>query len=195
MNNNKLIIAAAGSGKTTYLIDEALRTNGNNLLITTFTETNEHAIKEKIVSKRGCIPTNVTVQTWFSFLLQHGVRPFQKAMHNDIHNVDIGFCFVSEQSGKKMDRNLKPILYNGHPLYWSEADFNKHYFTNRFKIYSDKISKFVVESNRKTEGAIVDRISRIFTHIYIDEVQDLAGYDLELLKLFFKSRMDVLLVG
>ena len=41
----------------------------------------------------------------------------------------------------------------------------------------------------------MDRISRIFSHILVDEVQDLAGYDLELLKLFLKSCSSVLLVG
>ncbi len=35
----------------------------------------------------------------------------------------------------------------------------------------------------------------MYDHIYVDEVQDLAGHDLELLKLLFKSSTSVLLVG
>jgi superfamily I DNA/RNA helicase len=42
---------------------------------------------------------------------------------------------------------------------------------------------------------VVNRISRIYSHIFIDEVQDLAGYDLELLKLFFACNSNILLVG
>lgn len=43
---NRLIVAAAGSGKTTYLIEQALKSNGQTL-ITTFTIDNESEIKKK----------------------------------------------------------------------------------------------------------------------------------------------------
>ena len=45
MMNNKLIIAAAGSGKTTYLINEAMKFKDEKVLITTYTEANEEEIK------------------------------------------------------------------------------------------------------------------------------------------------------
>ena len=77
MNQNKLIIAAAGAGKTTFLVDEALKIKDERVLITTYTQANEEEIKKKIIEVNRCIPSNVIVQTWFSFLLQHGVRPFQ----------------------------------------------------------------------------------------------------------------------
>ena len=38
--SNKLIIAAAGSGKTTHLVNEALKITDKKVLIRTFTETN-----------------------------------------------------------------------------------------------------------------------------------------------------------
>ncbi|MBU4355021.1 MAG: UvrD-helicase domain-containing protein [Proteobacteria bacterium] len=41
----------------------------------------------------------------------------------------------------------------------------------------------------------MDRLSRIYSNIYVDEVQDLAGYDLELLRLLFEIKSDILLVG
>jgi len=72
------------------------------------------------------------------------------------------------------------------PVYYAEdKEFEKHYFSNQLKIYSDKLSKFVFRCNEKTKGNVIDRISRIYPYIFIDEVQDLAGYDLELLKLLF----------
>ncbi|MFH0906204.1 MAG: UvrD-helicase domain-containing protein, partial [archaeon] len=85
MSNNKLIIAAAGSGKTTFLVNEALKKEGN-VLITTFTEANEAEIKNKIIKIRKCIPSNIIIQTWFSFLLQHGVRPYQDSLCLDMHD-------------------------------------------------------------------------------------------------------------
>ena len=40
----------------------------------------------------------------------------------------------------------------------------------------------------------MNTISRIYPHIFIDEIQDLASYDLEILKLLFYSASNVLLV-
>lgn len=196
MNNNKLMIAAAGSGKTTYLVCDALQKDDANVLITTFTEANESEIRNRIIGKLGYVPKNITIQTWFSFLLQHGVRPYQSVLNDSIHDDDISFFLTPEKSGKKYDKNGNPILNaKGHPLFWGEKDFLKCYFTNSKKIYSDKISRFVLAANKAAKGEVFSRISRIFRHVYVDEVQDLAGYDLELLKLLFKSSSSVLLVG
>lgn len=193
--NNKLIIAAAGSGKTTLLVNEAISRNPDHILITTFTEANEREIRNRIISIKGYMPSNIIVQTWFSFLLQHGVRPFQSAMNDEIHCADIGFYLTSKKSGQKLDASGNPIIFKRKPIYWGEKDFIKHYFTNSFKIYSDKISKFVCSTDKVTKGAVISRVSRLFKHIYIDEVQDLAGYDLDIIKLLFKSDSSVTLVG
>ena len=72
MKNNRLIVAAAGSGKTTFLVEEALKIKDKNVLMTTFTEANEAEIRKKIIQKNKFIPSNIIVQTWFSMLLQHG---------------------------------------------------------------------------------------------------------------------------
>src|SRR4030042_263854 len=77
MANNKLIIAAAGSGKTSYLINEALKIKKDKLLITTYTQANEEEIRKKFFILNKCIPENINIQTWFSFLIKHGVKPYQ----------------------------------------------------------------------------------------------------------------------
>lgn len=83
----------------------------------------------------------------------------------------------------------------GFPVSWKKTEFFKYFFTSNFKIFSDKIAEFIIDCNIKTSGDVVCRISRIFQHIFIDEVQDLAGWELELIKLFFASNSNVLLVG
>lgn len=176
MNQNKLIIAAAGAGKTTFLVDEALKIKDERVLITTYTQANEEEIKKKIIEVNRCIPSNVIVQTWFSFLLQHGVRPFQGV-------------FLEEKINGLILTNNKSAIFI------PESNTKKHYFTSDLKIFSDKISQFAYRCNEKTNGCLIDRLSKIYGHIFIDEVQDLAGYDLELLKLFFKASLNTLLVG
>lgn len=187
MNNNKLIIAAAGSGKTTHLVKEALKIKEKRVLITTYTQANESEIRKKIIEINKCIPENITVQTWFSFLLKHGVRPFQGTLFEKKIK---GLILVNSQSG------LKGYTKNKQPIYFGEErEFEQHYFTKGLKIYSDKLSKFVFRCNEKTIGNVIDRISRVYSHIFIDEIQDLAGYDLELLKLLFDCQSSILLVG
>ena len=197
MKNNKLIISAAGSGKTTYLVNKALEFDKTEqILITTYTIENEEEIRKIILKKRKAIPSNITIQGWFSFTLQHGVKPYQGSMNDILFENDIKGLLLSEgNSSIKKNIQGKPIIYNGRPLSWGEKDFKPFYFTKNWKIYSDKISKFIIGCNQKVKGEIISRISRIYSYIFIDEVQDLAGYDLEIIKLLLKSNVETILVG
>lgn len=189
MSDNRLIIAAAGSGKTTYLVNEALKHPEKRVLITTYTEANEAGIREKLLLQKQCIPSHIVVQTWFSFLLQHGARPYQGSLDDSMFENDIkGMLLVNKQSALRFTGKRGPI-------YWGENNFKEHYFTPSGMIYSDKVSKFIINCNKASGGAVIDRISRIYDCIYIDEVQDLAGYDLEIIKLLFKSSISIVLVG
>jgi DNA helicase-2/ATP-dependent DNA helicase PcrA len=188
--NNKLYIAAAGSGKTTFLVKSAIeKASTETVIILTYTEANESEIRNKIFKLIGSIPENITIQTWFSFLLQHGVKPYQGSFNDILKNQSIrGMLLVNQKSGIKSRSGR-------YPVYYGEDDFKKYYFTKNWKIYSDKISKFVFQSNKLNGGKIIERLSKIFDNIFIDEVQDLAGFDLELIKLFLSSKSSVLLMG
>lgn len=187
MTANKLIIAAAGSGKTTFLVKEALKVTNGKVLITTYTEENKAEIRKKFIIENKYIPGNITIQTWFSFLLQHGVRPFQ----NILFKQDIkGMILVNKRSG------FRYLNEYNKPVYFSEKDnFEQHYFTTDHKIYSDKIAKFIINCNKKSNKAVLNRLTRIYSHIFIDEVQDLAGYDLDLIKLLLSESSRIVLVG
>jgi superfamily I DNA/RNA helicase len=47
----------------------------------------------------------------------------------------------------------------------------------------------VKECNEKSGGAVIHRLENIYNYIYIDEVQDLSGYDLDLIELLFRSKI------
>lgn len=183
--SNKLIISSAGAGKTTFIIKEALKIKEGKALITTYTEANEEEIRKKFIEINGFLPHNVVIQTWFSFLLEHGVKPFQSNLFDK--KID-GMLLVNTQSALKYSNGKFPV-------YYGEEDISKHYFSPSNLIYSDKLSKFVYKCNEKGNGDIIDRLSKIYKYIFIDEVQDLAGYDLDFIKLLFKSTINILLVG
>jgi DNA helicase-2/ATP-dependent DNA helicase PcrA len=191
-SNNKLLIAAAGSGKTTFLIDEAMKFRGEKILITTYTRENEEEIKNKFILKYKHIPSYITIQTWFSFLIQHGAKPYQGVFDEMLFSYKInGMLFNNSNYGFKFfsKKDNRWISYK------EDGEFMQHYFAGQGKILSDRLPKFVVKANIASAGEVIKRISRIYSHIFVDEVQDLAGYDLEILKLLFRSNSNIILVG
>lgn len=185
--NNSLVLSVAGSGKTTYLVKEALKVAGSEVLITTYTEANEKEIRRKFMELNRSIPANITIQTWFSFLIQHGVKPYQGVIFSEEIK---GMILVNGASGIRFVRD------DGVGIPFTEKNnFKEHYFTSGNRIFSDKLSKFVVRCNKESRGSVINRLTRIYSHLFIDEVQDLAGSDLEFLKLLFKSKTKVILVG
>jgi DNA helicase-2/ATP-dependent DNA helicase PcrA len=187
---NELIIASAGSGKTTALVEKAIEkaNAGETVLITTFTEACEEEIKNKLVEEsNGYIPDNITIQTWFSFLIKHGAKPYQDYV------IDTEITGLILEGGKSGLRYETP---EGKKVYWGEAkNPYEFYFSKSGKIYSDKLAKFVIRCNKDSGEKVINRISQCFDNIFIDEVQDLAGYDLEILKELFNCQSNILLVG
>ncbi len=186
MGPNKLVIAAAGSGKTTYLVKQALEVEQKRILITTYTESNEEEIRRKFFEINGSVPGNVHIQTWFSLLIEHGIKPFQ----GKLFDWDVaGMLLDSRRSGfRGRDRQ-------GRPMYWGEEDFRLCYFDRRNRVYSDKLSRLMIRCNEASDGAVIERLSRIYPFIFVDEVQDLAGYDLDILAALFQSPANVVMVG
>ncbi|WP_375197050.1 UvrD-helicase domain-containing protein [Sphingobium sp.] len=185
IGDNTIIIAAAGAGKTTYLVEQAMKVPNERVLITTYTECNEAEIRQKFFDLVGRVPAHVTIMTWFSFLITHGVKPFQGC----IFDFEVaGMMFAVTQSGIK-------TVVNGHPVPYAESEFRKHFFDRTGRVFSDKLPKLVIRCNEKSGGAVVDRLTRLFPHVFVDEVQDLAGYDLDILAALARSRARLLMVG
>jgi hypothetical protein len=175
-NKNKIVIASAGSRKTTFIAETALAIADKKVLITTYTNENLDQITSYLIEKKGYIPPNVTVASWYSFLLQDGVRPYQNHLTN---------------RGR-----IKSINFTARPSrYIAKADADRYFLTEGDKIYRDRVADFICECDNHTKGLIIRRLERIFAHIFIDELQDFAGYDLEILEKLFKSSIATVSVG
>lgn len=174
LNNNRLFVSAAGSGKTTLIINDALERKNAKILITTFTIENEKSIRSKFIKINKYIPSNVTILTWFSFLIKHGLRPYRYW-----DKPVCGLFLVNGQDTRRIP----------------ESNFYQYYFYDDTKVYSDKLSKLVCKCNSTSGGYVIRRLEKIFSHIYIDEIQDMSGYDFDILKLFINSNIDLTMVG
>jgi superfamily I DNA/RNA helicase len=186
IGENRLVIAAAGSGKTTYLVRQALEVREQRVLITTYTDSNEAEIRQKFFDLVGHVPANVVISTWFSLLITHGVLPFQGCMFDFPVR---GMLLVQAQSAIRYTNKA------GKKVPWPENDITHHFFDSQGRVFSDKLSKLVIRCNERSGGAVIDRLSRVFSHIFVDEVQDLAGYDLDILEALARSPVRLLMVG
>ena len=81
-SKNEIIIAAAGSGKTTKIVEEAIANPDKKTAIVTYTNNNFTEIIKKFYEIHGSIPCNVTILTWFTFLLRDGARPYQNFIYD-----------------------------------------------------------------------------------------------------------------
>jgi ATP-dependent DNA helicase UvrD/PcrA len=175
-NKNKVVIASAGSRKTTFIVETALAILDKNVLITTYTNENLDQINAYLIEKKGYIPPNITVTSWYSFLLQHGVRPYQNHMTDKGRIKSIDFTSTPNQFIKK-------------------ENVDKFFLTSGDNIYRDRVACFICECDNRTKGLVVRRLEKIYAHIFIDEIQDFAGYDLDILEKLFNSSIATVSVG
>lgn len=181
---NLVYIAAAGSGKTTTLVRKACALPSSEyVLILTYTDSNEKEIKNKFYQEKGYVPQNVAIQSWFSFLVQHLIKPYQNYLTDD--DFVIKGLAMLQNSGEKSKKAYRI----------PKTNWEKYYFTKHQKALTEKLSELAYDCNIKSGGKSIQRLCDIFENIYIDEVQDFAGYDLDLIKLFFLSKSNVILAG
>ena len=175
-SDNLVTMATAGSGKTTGLVRDALLRNEGRSALITYTINGASELRDKAFSENGFIPERVNIGTWFTFLLKHFVRPYQRALHETpIRRL----AFVEGRSAK------------GVP----QRDVRRFYLSDADSIYSDKISQFSCALIDATGGLPLRRLEGIYKQLYIDEIQDLAGYDLDLLDHLLTSDIKIRMVG
>lgn len=183
ISNNKAKLSAAGSGKTWDICHDALETvkqNNKRVLILSFTNRSIESARNEIRKQNdGVLHPRVIVKTWYRFLLSDMIKPYQTLITggriNHIKSVDF-----SEQFGQ-VNRN--------------KAGTYARYINSANNVRSNQASELAVLINQRSEGNSIRRLEEIYSNIYLDEIQDLAGYDLDILKLLMESSIAVICCG
>lgn len=193
MAKNKLYLAAAGAGKTTFLVNHAIDLMSDNdtksIAFITFTTKNQNVIEQKITKHYGFLPSKIRVVGWYAFLLEYCIRPFMGSVIEELYCTSTGVYMVNGTSGK--------IVVNGKTITtYAANDLKKKFLTNSNLFYSDKLAEFSIECYKANKQEFNQRIGNIFSYIFIDEVQDLSAWDYDILSLLVKNeKLTTILCG
>lgn len=170
---NELVLAAAGSGKTQSIVDAAClhAAEQARILAVTYTRTGQRELAGRLRRELGASAPQVS--GWYTFLQRHIIRPYLPRLFRNVRLAGLNFHgdpgrFVTGQRRFLDDRN------------------------RAYRLHIAKLAKEVIDASKR---APIDRLQRTYSHIYIDEVQDLVGWDLELLDVLLGSTTEIHLVG
>lgn len=182
MSSNEVVLAAAGSGKTYSICKDAkqqISQSKKKVLILSFTNKGIVAIHEEYKKQNnGVIDRQIEIKSWYQFLLSELIKPYQR-------------CIVGEPNLIDTYDFSKTYGY----INYGAAGTKKRYISGGNKVISNYASEMCVQLFEKSDGKVIHRLKEIYSKIYIDEIQDLAGHDLGILLEFFKSDINIMLVG
>ena len=164
----RVLLSVAGAGKTTEIVnslDERRR-----FLVFTFTRENLKTLNEKISERHGRVPTNVHVMTYFSFLNSFCMRPLAGLQRRS--------------RGINFDDTPPQGRYSG--------DQPGYYMDGARRLYVSRMAKGLT---KRYPRELLERVERFFDVVCVDEVQDFASHDFNLLLHLGQARVDMLLAG
>lgn len=175
MPNNKLTLAVAGSGKTERIVREcAAFPQCERILVLTYTRNNQGELRSRLAAAAGR-HTSIEVLGWFGFLIARFARPFLPYLFPGKRVLGFDFDSPPQRYAKKSDY--------------------KRYFNPNGEVRRVHLPELACLVESKSGGAGIRTLERLYDRVYIDEVQDLAGYDLEVLALLLATDRPVTMVG
>lgn len=165
-----VVLAVAGAGKSKAIIDRL--NEDSRCLIITYTENNTLNLRNRILKKFGTIPKGIRVYSYFTFLFSFCFRPV------------IG----DKARGINFARKL-PVK-----VQMAKKDTKEHFLDDGRRVYSSRIAKLFT-LYPKTGAKLLCRIEKYFDLVCIDEVQDFAANDFNLLLKLAETNVELLLLG
>lgn len=167
------ILAVAGSRKTQGLVEHcASMPADRRALLVTFTQANQAELKSRLASFVGA-HLNVAVTGWYTFLLRDFVRPF------------LPFKFPGER--------VRGFNFDGRPHL--KAKDKARFLDSKGAVYACELGRLALELMDCSFGKLQRRLECVYDEILIDEVQDLSGYDWEIVDRLVNSSISLRMVG
>lgn len=170
---NTLTLAVAGGRKTQGIVNACVAADsGHRALVVTYTTANQDSLTNRLAPHR---PTaaSIDVSGWFSFLLRHWVRPYLPRLF--------------------AGRTLSGMQFEGDRGRYATGE--ARFLTEDGLAYRRHLANLATQVASASDGAVLNRLKRIYHGIWIDEVQDLNGYDLVVLEQLLASGIELKMVG
>ena len=164
----RLILAVAGSGKTSYLISQL--NLDHRFLLVTYTINNYEHLRNSILKKFGYYPENIKVLKYFQFLYSFCFKPL--------------YGLIQKTRGITFDI----------PPDWTRYKSGQEVFykTKTGRLYANRLAHFCKE---QCANDIKERLDKYYDYFFVDEVQDIAGHDFNLLLSIIPDSCSSLFVG
>jgi hypothetical protein len=174
-------MCAAGSGKTWGICNDALTVvseHSERVLITTYTNKGVDTVGVEIEKQnRGIGCNKIVVRSWFQFLMSELIKPYQSFITN-INSIK-SFDFTDNYGS----------------INFSKKGSASRYISGSAYVKKDYASELAVHLNEASNGLVIQRLEQLYSHIFIDEFQDMTGYDIDLIGLLFESNINIICVG
>ena len=172
---NRLLLAVAGGRKTQSIVQAcADAPPDRKILVLGYTRASQDELSRRI-SIAAPFKRNIEVMGWYSLLLRHFIRPYLPL--------------------KYPGHRLSGLNFEGEPAAGFYATGAARYLDAEERAYQLHLSKFALDVQEASGDAVIDRLQHIYDEIYVDEVQDLGGCDLDIFESLFRSSINVTLVG
>lgn len=173
--DKRIILAVAGSGKTSLLIEKLVEENRvliveNRVLIVTYATAAKENLRRKIIEKFNYVPRNIKLYTYFEFLY--------------------GFCY---QPFMALEKKTNGITYDAPPKEGATKGNENYYMKNDRRLYSNRLALFIKECGITED--VKARMEKYFDVFLVDEVQDFAGYDFDFLLAISAAKLQMTFVG
>ena len=187
LSKNIVRIAAAGAGKTYTICREAekeishyrrdLKCNKRVLMISYATKAVDSIDEELRKENSGVIPTGIDVQSWYSFVLNEMIKPYQ----TEIFGIN----------------EIKGLFFDHHSSSYNRFKIGNRnrYITKGHDLKSEETAELAMTLNAWSKEAVFKRLEEIYGHIFIDEVQDMAGWDLNIISRLMQTQIKITVVG
>ncbi|MFT9098003.1 UvrD-helicase domain-containing protein [Liquorilactobacillus sp.] len=183
---NEGILACAGAGKTFHLCDLATQSSNGSLLITYTNQGKKNILCQLQEMNFGVVPNRIIVKTWFEFLLQDIIKPYQST-------------YLKTVAGGKFDTANFFTTIDFSQTYGFRNYYKKgtlgYYHAGAGRLRHNETVVLATQLLDMEGEAILKRLYQQFHTLYFDEVQDLAGSDIDLIRALIDSQLIVVMVG
>lgn len=193
--SNEVVFAAAGNGKTYSICKQAreiVSCSEKYVLLVSYTNEGVKSLEKEYKEQNGgVLDSRVIIKTWYGFLLSELIKPYQCLLQLSYKRYKQEYPFNIQQNWIESlafyAKDLPPIYFNqNHIQYFAYGNGD---------LVPDRASNLAILCNEHSEGKVIKRMEDLYSHVFFDELQDYAGWDLEIIKLMFQSQMKITCVG